>query len=503
MVGYQDYELFSIRDWSAELFTALLLMRAQPGLRVLDIGCASGTFLDLCQAFGFQTYGIEPSPWAQGRCRQKGHQIIAGQVEGLAASAQPAFDLVTAFHVVEHLVDLDRFFSEINGLLEKQAKFLAVFPNVDFSVKEFSGYADSFEHISYFSPKFVNKEFAQRLKAPIRVLSGPELIFVAAGDFDQDQFSALSATTELSAGAAGLDDQEIGFKLRDLSVPALAFVILFLARNHSVALARRLLSITANFPQWNQMPGWLAILKAFVSLQNGNLYGVANAIDTIETKVASAGLNLLTDLLKNEMAQEEPTTSSKSYPLISIWACCSESIQLSPEFLRSVGTQTYPNMEILHVRTGHSCHCQIPASFQALIETIDLGWLAPERAWTKLYRQTAGTLTLWADPRYKLSPYCLFALYHPLIQARDGKVMSVRTGNTDGQPATHFIGQRTLEKLFGPGITSVPPLLAFKGRLPSIGHTDPGLILNADLFKEYALRLPLALSCDTLAWSLD
>ena len=73
------------------------------GLRLLDIGCGSGTFLKLAQEAGFRVQGLEASPEA-GKAAEKilPGRVAVGDEEGLIRSGA-TFDVLTLFHVLEHL----------------------------------------------------------------------------------------------------------------------------------------------------------------------------------------------------------------------------------------------------------------------------------------------------------------------------------------------------------------------------------------------------------------
>jgi SAM-dependent methyltransferase len=78
------------------------------GARVLDIGCGSGRDLAELAVRGWEVWGIEPSPQAAEAARQHlgvgAERIHVGRAE--EARFEPAsFDLVTAWHVLEHLHD--------------------------------------------------------------------------------------------------------------------------------------------------------------------------------------------------------------------------------------------------------------------------------------------------------------------------------------------------------------------------------------------------------------
>lgn len=74
--------------------------RLTPGV-MLEVGCASGGFLHHMQRQGWRVFGIEFSESAAKQARQLGFDVTAGQIETVAAPAEPA-DLITAWMVLEH-----------------------------------------------------------------------------------------------------------------------------------------------------------------------------------------------------------------------------------------------------------------------------------------------------------------------------------------------------------------------------------------------------------------
>jgi SAM-dependent methyltransferase len=79
----------------------------KPGIRVLDIGCGSGTFLDFAKARGCSTSGVEYSNSSLDSIEQKGH-IAFSSLE----KVNETFDLIIAFDVVEHLYNVPKFLQE-------------------------------------------------------------------------------------------------------------------------------------------------------------------------------------------------------------------------------------------------------------------------------------------------------------------------------------------------------------------------------------------------------
>lgn len=70
--------------------------------RLLDVGCATGKFLRLMTAVGWEVAGIEIDAAAAAKARSVTPRIFEG--DPVVAPFEPkSFDVVTSFHVIEHL----------------------------------------------------------------------------------------------------------------------------------------------------------------------------------------------------------------------------------------------------------------------------------------------------------------------------------------------------------------------------------------------------------------
>jgi len=101
--GYIDYD----RDKApmADTFRHYLKEIARNGKAkgtMLDVGAATGFFLDIARGEGWETYGIEPSRYAAEVARGKGLRVSTGTVDNCDFPAG-FFDVVTAWDVIEHM----------------------------------------------------------------------------------------------------------------------------------------------------------------------------------------------------------------------------------------------------------------------------------------------------------------------------------------------------------------------------------------------------------------
>jgi len=85
--------------------------------RLLDIGAGTGIFLDVARAAGYEVVGVEASAGAVRTAKERfGLDIVQGLFEDLSFAPE-SFDVVYAWHVIEHVLDLDAFLSSIHRML--------------------------------------------------------------------------------------------------------------------------------------------------------------------------------------------------------------------------------------------------------------------------------------------------------------------------------------------------------------------------------------------------
>jgi SAM-dependent methyltransferase len=104
-------------------------------IRVLDVGCADGRLLNWYKASSagdrIETYGIELSDAAADVARRAGHNVVTGRFEVDTELPAGGFDLILAYHVIEHVDDPVAFARRAAELLAPGGLFVAATPNLD------------------------------------------------------------------------------------------------------------------------------------------------------------------------------------------------------------------------------------------------------------------------------------------------------------------------------------------------------------------------------------
>jgi len=99
--------------------------------RILDIGCGEGFSLGLCLREGFrEVYGVEPSAAAYDRAPPDLRRRIRNDVFCSSDYGEETFDVISCFHVLDHVVDPLGFVKGVRRCLKRGGVFLAVTHNI-------------------------------------------------------------------------------------------------------------------------------------------------------------------------------------------------------------------------------------------------------------------------------------------------------------------------------------------------------------------------------------
>ena len=106
------------------------IMRYTETGHMLDIGCASGAFLDGMRERGWSVAGIEPSTRAAAYARRELGLQIQNTVLENAELAPASFDLVTMWNVLEHLSDPQESLQRLGEVLRPGGLLVFAVPNL-------------------------------------------------------------------------------------------------------------------------------------------------------------------------------------------------------------------------------------------------------------------------------------------------------------------------------------------------------------------------------------
>lgn len=119
---YQGVRHFTLKK------KANLTLKYAHGNKLLDIGCATGEYLQTCRKKGFEVYGVEPNQKAR-EIAYINHGLIIEDLEGLNTFKPGTFDAISMWHVLEHVHDINERMLQINRLLKEDGVAIIALPN--------------------------------------------------------------------------------------------------------------------------------------------------------------------------------------------------------------------------------------------------------------------------------------------------------------------------------------------------------------------------------------
>lgn len=129
---------------------------------LLDIGAGTGDFLVVAKKEGWHTTGIEPSSKAKSIAITKGVSFA----DNLSSLESSSFDVITMWHVLEHVPNLDEYIFELKRLLKPTGTILIAVPNFkSFDANYYGRFWAAYDvprHIWHFSKTTIKMLFAEK-----------------------------------------------------------------------------------------------------------------------------------------------------------------------------------------------------------------------------------------------------------------------------------------------------------------------------------------------------
>jgi SAM-dependent methyltransferase len=130
------------------------------GRDLLDIGAGTGHFLKVMSDNGFNALGLEPDEDARNvASRESG--IVLRRIQELHELGDSSFDVVTMWHVLEHVYNLRKDLQQITALIRKDGVLIIAVPN--HTSKDAGKYGSNWaaydvpRHLYHFSPASIKK----------------------------------------------------------------------------------------------------------------------------------------------------------------------------------------------------------------------------------------------------------------------------------------------------------------------------------------------------------
>ncbi len=133
--------------------------------KMLDIGCGVGDFLHTAEEHGWTCTGVEPSEDAKAIAKAKTKANIINS-EDMEKIPDATFDLITMWHVLEHVDDLKWQIEQLHRLTKTKGRIVIAVPNYKSYdaqyYKELWAAYDVPRHLSHFNKNVLTKIFKSK-----------------------------------------------------------------------------------------------------------------------------------------------------------------------------------------------------------------------------------------------------------------------------------------------------------------------------------------------------
>ena len=131
---------------------------------LLDIGCGTGDFLQTALKSGWEITGVEPNTEARNIANKKTGNVVI-ETKGLKDLKPNSFDVITLWHVLEHLSNLNDQINSFKNLLKPNGHLVIAVPNYkSYDAKHYKNFWAAFDvprHLWHFSQESIKRLFTK------------------------------------------------------------------------------------------------------------------------------------------------------------------------------------------------------------------------------------------------------------------------------------------------------------------------------------------------------
>jgi 2-polyprenyl-3-methyl-5-hydroxy-6-metoxy-1,4-benzoquinol methylase len=140
---------------------------------ILDIGCGTGDFLGYCKSQNWETLGLEPDQSAR-KIALESNTIEAKDLNHLYSLEENTFDVISMWHVLEHVYNLNKDIEQYKKILKKDGSLIVAVPNC--SSKDAEHYKSCWAaydlpiHLYHFRPDNMKQLFSKHGMEVVKIL---------------------------------------------------------------------------------------------------------------------------------------------------------------------------------------------------------------------------------------------------------------------------------------------------------------------------------------------
>lgn len=164
--SFMDKVYQLIKSYSIKRKLKLINSSAQQKGRILDVGCGTGDFLQACQTDHWEVTGIEPNSKATVLAEKKvaPNGRLFHDINELKEEEYGSFDVITMWHVLEHVPNLMEYLVSLKKLLKEDGCLIIAVPNYkSYDAKYYNKFWAAYDvprHLWHFSQKSVRELFS-------------------------------------------------------------------------------------------------------------------------------------------------------------------------------------------------------------------------------------------------------------------------------------------------------------------------------------------------------
>ena len=151
-----------VKKWSLRKKTKLIFSQNSGTGSLLDVGAGTGDFLKMANERGWEVYGMEPNQKAASLASQKGIVLK----DSLKEFKGEQFDVVTLWHVLEHIPNLEETVELLTDLVKSNGALIIAVPNFkSFDAEHYGKFWAAYDvprHLWHFSKTSIQKIFSEK-----------------------------------------------------------------------------------------------------------------------------------------------------------------------------------------------------------------------------------------------------------------------------------------------------------------------------------------------------
>ncbi|MXV37170.1 methyltransferase domain-containing protein [Flavobacteriaceae bacterium Ap0902] len=160
--GIMNKLYYWVKQYNLKFKKDLFPVSKNKKLRTLDYGCGTGDFVQYLNRYNYDAYGLEPNPKAFALASKKNPAKI---FRDSSLILKEKFDVITLYHVLEHIPNLEEEINNIINALSPDGKLFIAVPNYkSFDATYYKEYWAAYDvprHLWHFSEKTIVGIFSQ------------------------------------------------------------------------------------------------------------------------------------------------------------------------------------------------------------------------------------------------------------------------------------------------------------------------------------------------------